>query len=150
MQKYEEQTSTPASDKQKKTPVSIITTLTSQMHQHKLCTQLQIRFARNVCVCVFKNRVYGNKWSCSHLTSAWSTLGPAYNKFGYNEDIFCIKIIDSNVKKFGYNKHLIFTSSFFCIVLLVASGTTVDRNFTCSWNADAIASVRCDRTFNVT
>ena len=37
------------------------------------------------------------------------TEGPAYNEFGYNEhriertDCFCIKIIDSNVKRFGYN-----------------------------------------------
>ena len=39
--------------------------------------------------------------------SVLSTLGPAYNNFGYNEypptaiRVFSIKIIDSNVKKFG-------------------------------------------------
>ena len=37
------------------------------------------------------------------------TLDPAYNEFGYNEHsaitsrFLCIKIIDCNVKKFGYN-----------------------------------------------
>ena len=37
------------------------------------------------------------------------TLGPAYNEFRYKEDpgitykFLCIKIIDWNVKQFGYN-----------------------------------------------
>ena len=39
----------------------------------------------------------------------------------------CIKIIDCNVKKFGNNEHLLISSSFwgrfFCIFLLVVSGT---------------------------
>ena len=35
----------------------------------------------------------------------------------------CIKIIDCNVKKFGYNEHPLVTCSFYCIFLLVVSGT---------------------------
>ena len=40
------------------------------------------------------------------------TLGPSYNEFGYNEhpavtrESLCVKIIDSKVKKFGYNEQL--------------------------------------------
>ena len=57
------------------------------------------------------------------------TLGPAYNEFGYNELLatmsrcHCIKIIDSNVKKFGYNEHPLVTSGFLCIFLLIVSRT---------------------------
>ena len=57
-----------------------------------------------------------------------STLGPAYNEFGYNEHtavtstFLCIKIIDYYVKKFGYNEHSLITSSFFCMFLFVVSG----------------------------
>ena len=35
---------------------------------------------------------------------------------------FCMNIIDCNVKKFGYNEHLMIMSSFFCIFILVVSG----------------------------
>ena len=43
----------------------------------------------------------------------------------------CIKIIDCNVKKLCYNEYPLITSSFFCIVLLVVSGTqcTTQRVF---------------------
>ena len=35
------------------------------------------------------------------------TLGSTYNEFGYYEhpDFLCIKIIDSNAKKFRYKEH---------------------------------------------
>ena len=57
------------------------------------------------------------------------TLGPVYNKFGYNEHpavtsrLLCIKIIDCNGTKISYNKHPLVTSSFLCIFLLVVSLT---------------------------
>ena len=50
-----------------------------------------------------------------------STLGPAYNEFSYNKHpavtsrFLCIKIIDCNVKKFGYIEYPLITSSFFRI-----------------------------------
>ena len=53
-------------------------------------------------------------------------LGPAYNEFGYNEHLIItsrFKIIDCGVKKFCYNENQLITSSFFCIFLLVVSGT---------------------------
>ena len=34
----------------------------------------------------------------------------------------CIKIIDCNVKKFGYNEHPLVTTSVFCIFLLDVIG----------------------------
>ena len=58
-----------------------------------------------------------------------STLGPAYNEFGYNERpatksrFLSNKIIDCNVKRFGYNEHPLITSTFFCIFLSVVHGT---------------------------
>ena len=58
-----------------------------------------------------------------------TTLGPAYNEFGYYEypaitsRFLCIRTIYSNVKKFGYYEHPSTTSSFLCICLLVISGT---------------------------
>ena len=42
----------------------------------------------------------------------------------------CIKIIDCNVKKFGYNEHPLLMISFFCIFLLVVSGTLCKVNNT--------------------
>ena len=44
------------------------------------------------------------------------TLGPAYNKFVYSQypvtasRFLCIKLIDGNIKKFGYNEHPLTTS----------------------------------------
>ena len=64
-----------------------------------------------------------------------STLGPAYNEFGYYEHpptmsrFLCIKIIDSNDKKFGYYEHPSTTSSFLCIYLLVISGTQCNGTY---------------------
>ena len=52
-----------------------------------------------------------------------TTLGPTYNEHLAIMSIFlCIKIIESNVKKFPYNEHKHITSGFFCIFLLVLSG----------------------------
>ena len=62
-------------------------------------------------------------------------LGPAYNKFGYNEHsaimsrFLCTIMINSNAKKFSYNEHPPTTNSFFSIFLLVLSGTQ------CNWIA---------------
>ena len=56
-------------------------------------------------------------------------LGPANNKFSYNEHLAIasrflrIILIDCNVKKFSYNEHPLETSSFCCIFLLAVSGT---------------------------
>ena len=61
-------------------------------------------------------------------------LSPAYNEFGYNEHsattsrFLCNKIIDSNVRKFGYNEQPFITNSFFYIVLLIVSGTQCTMN----------------------
>ena len=57
-------------------------------------------------------------------------MGPAYNEFGYNthslttRSILCTKIINSNVKKFAYNKHPLI-KEFLCIVLVVKNGVGV-------------------------
>ena len=57
------------------------------------------------------------------------TLGSAYNEFGCNEHptttriFLCIKIIDCNVKKFSYNENPLIRSSYFCVFLLIVSGT---------------------------
>ena len=66
------------------------------------CTILQYQSA------TFKIRInYG---------SVSTTLGPAYNEFGYNNHpattnrFFRIKIIDYNVKMFGYNEQPLITS----------------------------------------
>ena len=56
-----------------------------------------------------------------------TTLGPAYNEFGYSEyptttsRFLCIKIIDCSVKKLGYSEHPLVIV--FYIFLLVVSGT---------------------------
>ena len=56
-------------------------------------------------------------------TPGFNTLGPV----GYpviTNRYLCIKIIDYNAEKFGYNEHpLVMGSFFFCIFLLVARGT---------------------------
>ena len=65
------------------------------------------------------------------LCSVQDTLGPAYNEFGYNEHqatknrFLCISIIDCNVKN---NEHPLMNCSFFCIFLLVVSGTLCKSN----------------------
>ena len=62
-----------------------------------------------------------------------STLGPAYNEFGYNENLLTtsrflhIKIIDINVRLLQNSPR---TSSFLCIYLFVLSGTQCRFLFT--------------------
>ena len=57
------------------------------------------------------------------------TLGPAHNELGFRyylvitSRFLCIRITNCNVKNFGNNEHPLTTSSFFCIFLLVVSGT---------------------------
>ena len=51
------------------------------------------------------------------------TLGPAFNEFGYNEQIFLHKITDSNVKFRLQEEHQFATKNFLCISFLVVSGT---------------------------
>ena len=61
---------------------------------------------------------------------SWCTLGPAHNEHPATTSRFLfIKITYYNVKKFGYNEHPLITSSFFCMFLLVVSGTQ------CRWNS---------------
>ena len=74
------------------------------------------------------------------ISRAISTLGPAYNEFGYN-DFGCnehltttsrfhsIKIIDCNVKQLSCNKQPLVVISFFYIFLLVVSGTQGSWNW---------------------
>ena len=58
-----------------------------------------------------------------------STLGPAYNEFGYNEQtpvtsrFLCIKIIDCNFA--ATTSWTVITSSFFCIFYLLQVGPSV-------------------------
>ena len=57
-------------------------------------------------------------------TSPPITPGPAYNGYQATTSRFlCIEITDSKVKKFGYYEYPLAMSSFFCIFLLVFSGT---------------------------
>ena len=81
----------------------------------------------------FENPIITNNYFKRQMKSTCTlkltTMGPAYNEFGYKEHpavmsrFLCIKIIDCNVKKSSYNKHPLLTSSFFCIISLVVSGT---------------------------
>ena len=68
--------------------------------------------------------------SKNKLVSILYTQDPAYNEFGFCEHLsttnrfLCIKMINyCNVKKFGYNEHTFFATSFFCIFSLIVSGT---------------------------
>ena len=53
------------------------------------------------------------------ISGFFNKLRPACNEFDYNKypammsRLLCIKIIDCNVKKFGYNEHPLITSSSF-------------------------------------
>ena len=40
----------------------------------------------------------------------------------------CLKILDCNVKKFGYNKHLLIMNSFFCIFILIVSRRRLNKD----------------------
>ena len=60
------------------------------------------------------------------------TLGPAYNEHPTAPSKFlCIKIIDCNVKKFGYNKQPLRTNSFFCMFSFVVSGIQCTIGYMC-------------------
>ena len=62
------------------------------------------------------------------------TLGPAYNEHPTATSKFlCIKIIDSNVNKFGYNEQPLRTNSSFCIFPLVVSWDPVCNRLYASW-----------------
>ena len=61
------------------------------------------------------------------------TLGPTCNEFGYNEHLAIarrfldIKIIDCNVKEFGYNEQPLVMSSFSCIFYSMQAGPSIFR-----------------------
>ena len=76
-------------------------------------------------------------WQCAdhsvyRKVTIWlHTVGPTKNEYGYKylfrkSRFLSIKIIDSNVKKFGYNEHSLARRSFFRIFLLI-SGTQCRR-----------------------
>ena len=62
---------------------------------------------------------------CTSLNNAVIiTLGSTYNEhLATTSRFLCIKIIDCNVKKFGYNQHPLIASSFDYVFLLVVSRT---------------------------
>ena len=68
------------------------------------------------------------------LQRVWLQRAPAYS-----EQILCIKVIDSNVKKFGYYEHPPTTSSFLCFYLLVLGGTQC----ICNTALPQVPSSRC-------
>ena len=70
-------------------------------------------------------------WQCAdhsvyRKVTIWlHTIGPTKNEYGYKYSFrksrfLSIKIIDSNVKKFGYNEHSLARRSFFRIFLLIS------------------------------
>ena len=63
-----------------------------------------------------RKRLY--KYTGSRLQRVRSKRAPSYSE----QYFLYIKLIDSNVKKFGYNKHPLITNRFFSIFLLVVSG----------------------------
>ena len=79
------------------------------------------------------------QWSSATLSIFFSeelssvTLGDSATKSTRTQrvDFFCVKIIGSNIKKFGYHEYPPTTSSFLCIYLIVISGTQCTSMMKC-------------------
>ena len=80
------------------------------MQQFPLMTKLEIKYFMFVLNVILSFAApFLLVWTVSVATgSVLNTLCPAYNEFTYNgpSSFLCVKIIDINVIKFGYNKQV--------------------------------------------
>ena len=67
-----------------------------------------------------------------------------WNYTGATSSITTVKIIDTNIKKFGYNEYPLIRTNFLCIFLRVTSWAQCTGNLSVSDISFAVAFLQCE------